>query len=42
MILKEILEYGVQAGKHNEFYEISRQLGMERDMSLQTFVMVVM
>lgn len=39
--LKEILEYGLQAGKHNEFYEISKQLGMERDMCLQTFVMVI-
>ena len=39
--LKDILEYGLQAGKHNEFYEISRQLGMERDMCLQMFSAVV-
>ncbi len=39
--LKDILEYGLQAGKHNEFYEISKQLGMERDMCLQMFSAVV-
>jgi predicted ATPase len=33
--LKDILEYGLQAGKHNEFYEIAKQLGMERDMCMQ-------
>lgn len=39
--LKDILEYGLQAGKHNEFFEISKQLGMERDMCLQMVAMVV-
>jgi len=39
--LKGLLEYGLQAGKHNEFYEISKQLGMERDMCLQMFAVVV-
>ena len=39
--LKDILEYGLQAGKHNEFFEISKQLGMERDMCLQIVTMVV-
>lgn len=39
--LKDILEYALQAGKHNEFYEISKQLGMERDMCLQMFAAVV-
>lgn len=33
--LSDILEYGLQAGKHNEFYEIAKHLGMERDMCLQ-------
>jgi len=39
--LKDILEYGFQAGKHKEFYEISKQLGMERDMCVQMFSAVV-
>lgn len=38
--LKDILEDGLQAGKHNEFFEISKQLGMERDMCLQMVAMV--
>ena len=39
--LKEFLEYGLQAGKHKEFYEIAKHLGMERAICLQTFVMTV-
>lgn len=39
--LKDVLEYGLQAGKHNEFYEIAKQLGVERDMCLQSVAMVV-
>ncbi len=39
--LIDILEYGLQAGKHNEFYEIAKQLGIERDMCLQLVTMVV-
>jgi len=40
-LLKDILEYGLQAGKHNEFYEIAKQLGMERSMCIQTVAMTV-
>lgn len=40
-ILKDILEYGLQAGKHHEFYEIAKQLGTEREMCLQLVAMVV-
>jgi predicted ATPase len=40
-MLRDILEYGLQAGKHNEFYEIARQLGTERGMCLQSIVTVV-
>jgi predicted ATPase len=39
--LKDILEYGVKAGKHNEIYEISKHLGMESKMCLRTFTMDV-
>lgn len=39
--LEDVLEYGLQAGKHNEFYEIAKQLGIERDMCLQSVAMVV-
>lgn len=39
--LKDVLEYGLQAGKHNEFYEIAKQLGMDRNMCLQSVAMVV-
>lgn len=39
--LQDILEYGLQAGKHNEFFEISRQLGIDRTMCLQVFSTVV-
>lgn len=35
--LSEVLEYGLQAGKRNEFYEISKHLGLERDHCLQLF-----
>jgi hypothetical protein len=35
--LVDILEYGLQAGKHNEFYEIARNLGLEQKMCLQLF-----
>jgi hypothetical protein len=40
-VLTDIIEYGIQAGKHNEFYEISKHLGLEREMCLQTFTMEV-
>jgi predicted ATPase len=39
--LKDILKYGLQAGKHNEFYAISQQIGIERDMCLQIVATVV-
>ena len=39
--LRDILEYGLQAGKHNEFFEISKQLGMDRGMCLQVLATVV-
>lgn len=39
--LKDILEYGLQAGKHNEFYEIAKQLGMEQGVCMQMVAMVV-
>ena len=35
--LFEILEYGLQAGKHNEFYEISGHLGLDQEQCLQIF-----
>jgi hypothetical protein len=35
--LFEILEYGLKAGKHNEFYEISEHLGLDHDQCLQIF-----
>lgn len=40
-MLKDILEDGLQAGKHNEFYEIAKQLGIERNMCLQSIAMTV-
>jgi hypothetical protein len=40
-VLSDTLEYGLQAGKHNEFFEIAKQLGMDRQMCLQSFTMVV-
>ena len=36
--LSEILEYGLQAGKHNEFHEISSHLGLEKHQCIQYFV----
>jgi predicted ATPase len=39
--LAEIIEYGQQAGKHDEFFEISKHLGMAREMCLQVFAMLV-
>lgn len=35
--LSEVLEYGLQAGKHNEFFEISKHLGLDREHCLQLF-----
>lgn len=36
--LASILEYGLQAGKHNEFFEISNHLGLEKRQCIQYFV----
>jgi predicted ATPase len=35
--LSDILEYGLQAGKHNEFFEISKHLGLDEAQCLQVF-----
>ncbi|MRR07533.1 MAG: ATP-binding protein [Deltaproteobacteria bacterium] len=37
--LLEIMEYGLQAGKHNEFYEIAKHLGLARQQCIQYFMM---
>lgn len=39
--LQDILEYGLQAGKHNEFFEIAKHLGLERTHCLQLLTTVV-
>ncbi len=39
--MADILEYGLQAGKHNEFFEISKNLGLDRDTCLQLFTICV-
>jgi predicted ATPase len=39
--LKDIIEYGMQAGKHNEFYEMAKHLGLEQSQCLQYFTTVV-
>jgi predicted ATPase len=33
--VQETLEYGLQAGKHNEFYEIAKNVGLDRSRCLQ-------
>lgn len=33
--VQETLEYGLQAGKHKEFYEIAKNVGLERTQCLQ-------
>lgn len=35
--LLEILEYGLQAGKHNELFEISKHLGLDQNQCLHLF-----
>lgn len=39
--LKDIIEYGQQAGKHNEFHEVAKHLGLERAQCLQLFTSVI-
>jgi len=39
--LQDILEYGLQAGKHNEFHEMSKHLGLEQSQCLTHFSSVI-
>lgn len=39
--LSDILEYGLQAGKHDEFFEMSQHLGLEPAQCLQHFCSVI-
>jgi predicted ATPase len=39
--LSDTLEIGLQAGKHHEFFEIAKALGLERDFCLQLFTVAV-
>lgn len=39
--LEDILEYGLQAGKHNEFFEVSNHLGLDAELCLQHFSTVI-
>jgi predicted ATPase len=39
--LQEILEYGLQAGKHNELHEMSKHLGLEQGQCLTHFSTVI-
>jgi hypothetical protein len=39
--LEDILEYGLQAGKHNEFFEVSNHLGLDAEQCLQYFSTVI-
>lgn len=34
-VMKGILEYGLQAGKHNEFFEIAQNVGLSRQQCLE-------
>lgn len=36
--LSDILEYGLQAGKHNEFYEMAKHIGLEKHQCIQFFM----
>ncbi|WP_082604212.1 ATP-dependent endonuclease [Acidovorax sp. Root217] len=36
-ILEDAIEYANQAGKHNEFFEISKHIGLDEQMCLQHF-----
>ncbi|MCP5230615.1 MAG: ATP-binding protein [Zoogloeaceae bacterium] len=38
-LLAEVLEYGLQAGKHNEFHEIANHLGLEKHQCVQALMM---
>lgn len=39
--LAEVLEYGLQAGKHNEFHELANQLGLAKHQCIQALMMNV-
>lgn len=39
--LNDILEYGLQAGKHNEFHEVAKHLGLEENSSLQHVTSII-
>lgn len=39
--LQEFIEYGLQAGKHNEFHEVAKHLGLEQPYCLQMFTIAV-
>lgn len=39
--MTDIIEYGKQAGKHNEFFEVSKHLGLDANLCLQHFCTVV-
>ncbi|HEU0151804.1 MAG TPA: AAA family ATPase [Arenimonas sp.] len=39
--LSDVLEYGLQAGKHKEFFEISRQLGIDRNSCIRALAIAV-
>jgi predicted ATPase len=39
--LSDVIEYGMQAGKHNEFHEMARHLGLEQHQCLQLFTTVI-
>lgn len=39
--LADTIEYGMQAGKHNEFHEMAKQLGLDTQSCLQLFTTVV-
>lgn len=40
-VLADVLEYGLQAGKHREFFEISKNLGLDHASCLQLFTISV-
>jgi len=39
--LADSIEYGMQAGKHNEFFEIAKHVGLDSAQCLQVFASVV-
>lgn len=39
--LESVIEYGEQAGKHNEFYEIGKRLGLDRHKCLLHFTSIL-